>query len=182
MQPIANKTLAICKPGGHARFSPQPPFKRGQRTRDSEPRLGRDNGNRRQMRQPKPQRVYPAPADEVTNDDEHKAAHHERNDSKVQRKHSIRELSVNQSVCRGRGVRQQSLIVPLTAPRSPDSGRDQRMPLVETVQIPPVPGINTTISDVMRNSCAIRQRAALARTDAKIACRDRAAAACPPAP
>ena len=56
------------------------------------------------------------------------------------------------------------------------------MPLVETVQIPPVPGINTTISDVMSNSCVIRPHAALARTDAEIACRDRVAAACPPAP
>ena len=182
MQPVANKTLAICKPGGHARFSPQPPFKRGQRTSDSEPRLRCNHGNRRQMREPKPERVYPAPVGKVTDDDEHKSADHERNDCKVQRKHSISELSKDQSICHGRGVRQQSLIVPLTAPRPADSSRNQHMPLVETVQIPPVPGINTTFSDVMSNSCVIRPHAAQARTGAEIACRDRAAAAWPPAP
>ena len=56
------------------------------------------------------------------------------------------------------------------------------MPLVETVQITPVPGINTTISDVMRNSSVIRQRAAQVRTDAEIACTDRVAAVFLPVP
>ena len=152
MQPVADKTFAVPERASHTRFSTQPPFKRGQRTSDSKPRLRCNDRNRREMREPKPERVYPAPVGEVADDDKHKSAHHERNDCKVQRKHSIRELSIDQSVCHGRGVRQQSLIVPLTAPRPPDSSRDQRMPLVETVQIPPVQGINTTISDVMSDS------------------------------
>ena len=56
------------------------------------------------------------------------------------------------------------------------------MPLVEKVQIPTMPGINTTISDVVSNSCVIRPHAAQVRTDAENGCTDRAAAACPPEP
>lgn len=105
MQPVTNETFAICKPSGHTRFRPKPPFKRGQRTSDAEPSLSRNDSNRCEMSHAKPQRVYPAPVNEVADEDEHKSAYHERNDCKVQRKHSIRELSKDQSICHGRGVR-----------------------------------------------------------------------------
>lgn len=102
MQPIADETFVIREPGSCPRFRPQPPFKRGQRTGDPKLCLRRNNGNRRQMRQPEPQRIHPAPVNDVADDDENQSAHHKRDHSKVQRKHSIRESLKDQSVCHER--------------------------------------------------------------------------------
>ena len=67
----------------------EPGFQCCERTELPQPGLKDDNGNGRQMRQPKPQPVDPAPVQPVSCQNHDKAAHNEEHDSEVEDEHCI---------------------------------------------------------------------------------------------
>lgn len=86
MQPVADKAAAV---GWSSSLLAEPHLQRGERADGAEPGLGNNDRDSRQMRQPEPQAIDPAPTAPIAEEDDHQAASHKLGNDKMQREHYI---------------------------------------------------------------------------------------------
>ena len=72
-----------------ARLRPQPNLERCERTSDPKPGLSRNNRDCRQVQEPQPKRIDPAPAVEISDNNEDQAAYNEEHYREVQRQNRV---------------------------------------------------------------------------------------------